>query len=154
MFYFNQFTVMVDYAHNPHGINAIGKFVKSVDATVKIGIIAGVGDRRDSDLMSVGEEAAKVFDEIIVKLDEDLRGRTPDEILHLVTAGIKRYDAGKKITVNTSECAAVEMAIHGAVPGSFITILTDNIAKVLQCVRELQQSEQLHQKEKEIGSLV
>ncbi|MCW3112535.1 MAG: cyanophycin synthetase [Segetibacter sp.] len=149
MFYFNQFTVMVDYAHNPHGINAIGKYVKTVDASVKIGIIAGVGDRRDIDLMNVGEEAAKVFDEIIIKLDEDLRGRTQDEIFGLVTAGIQRYALDKKITLHTSECAAVETAINNATPGAFITILTDNIAKVLQCVKDLQQKEELEMKEKE-----
>ena len=141
MFQFSQFTVMVDYAHNPHGMNAIGRFVRSVDASCKIGIIAGVGDRRDSDLMNVGEEAAKVFDEIIIKLDEDLRGRTADEIFSLVTAGIRRHDAHKKITLNTSECEAVENAINHAEPGAFITVLTDNISKVLNCVKQLQEKE-------------
>ncbi len=141
MFQFRQLTVMVDYAHNPHGINAIGKFVRSVDASCKIGVIAGVGDRRDSDLMSVGEEAAKIFDEIIIKLDEDLRGRTADEIFNLVTAGIRRHDPRKKITLNTSECEAVESAINNAEPGAFITVLTDNVTKVLSCVKEMQEKE-------------
>lgn len=154
MFRFNDFTVMVDYAHNPHGINALGKFVKSVDASLKIGIIAGVGDRRDVDLMNVGEEAARVFDEIIIKLDEDLRGRTADEIFSLVTAGIKQYAPGKKITLITSECEAVEIAINNGVPGSFITVLTDNIAKVLACVKDLQKHEQAQLKEKGPESLI
>lgn len=149
MFYFNNFTVMVDYAHNPHGMNAIGKYVKSVQASCKIGIIAGVGDRRDSDLMNVGEEAAKVFDEIIIKLDEDLRGRTADEIFGLVTAGIKRHDAAKKITLNPSECDAVEKAISAAEPGAFITVLTDNISKVISCVREMQKGEQIKDRERQ-----
>jgi len=91
--------------------------------------------------MNVGEEAAKVFDEIIIKLDEDLRGRTADEIFSLVTAGIRRHDAHKKITLNTSECEAVENAINHAEPGAFITVLTDNISKVLNCVKQLQEKE-------------
>src|SRR5207253_2394436 len=138
MFQFDTFTVMVDYAHNPHGINAIGKFLQTVEASTKIGIIAGVGDRRDADLRSVGEEAAKIFDEIIIKLDEDLRGRSGNEIFDLVTAGIRRHSPDKKITLNPNECAAVEMAIKAALPGTFITVLTDNIGKVISCIKDLQ----------------
>ncbi|HSU50344.1 MAG TPA: cyanophycin synthetase, partial [Segetibacter sp.] len=146
MFYFQKFTVMIDYAHNPHGINAIGKFIKSVNASRNIGIISGVGDRRDADLMDVGEEAAKIFDEIIVKLDEDLRGRSAEEIFTLVVAGIKRYDPLKKITLYSNECEAVEKTLKNATSGVFITILTDNITKVLHCVKELQKAEQQSEK--------
>lgn len=138
MFNFDNFTVMVDYAHNPHGIAAIGKFVKTVKASTKIGIIAAVGDRRDSDLMAVGEEAAKIFDRIIIKLDKDLRGRTKEEIFRLVTEGIRRCDADKYIEFHEEECEAVEHTIHHAEPGSFITVLTDDIASVISCVQKLQ----------------
>ena len=145
MFQFPDFTVMVDYAHNPHGINAIGKFVKSVKASLKIGIIAGVGDRRDNDLMSVGEESAKIFDEIIVRLDKDLRGRTGDEIFSLICDGIKKVNPGKKIELERSECEAVEKAITTATPGAFITILTDDIPGVIACVKRLQNRETVEQ---------
>jgi cyanophycin synthetase len=141
MFNFNNFTVMVDYAHNPHGINAIGKFIKTVKASIKIGIVAGVGDRRDSDLVCVGEESAKIFDEVVIRLDEDLRGRTAEEIFGLVTEGIRKVDAKKKITLEVNECEAVEHAINNAVSGTFITVLTDDIASVISCVTRLQQHE-------------
>ena len=112
--------------------------MKTVEASPKIGIIAGVGDRRDSDLVGVGEEAAKIFDEIIIKLDEDLRGRSGDEIFGLVMAGIRRYSPDKKIALNPNECDAVEMAIKSASPGAFITVLTDNISKVTSFIKDLQ----------------
>jgi cyanophycin synthetase len=142
VFYYNDFTVMVDYAHNPHGIRAMGNFVKAVDATVKVGVIAGVGDRRDLDLINVGEEAAKVFEEIIIKMDEDLRGRSAEEIFNLIEKGIKRHSPDKKITLLPNECEAVESAISNAAAGAFITILTDNIESVLRLVKELQHKEQ------------
>lgn len=138
IFHFPHFTVMVDYAHNPHGINAIGKFLKTVEAPLKIGIIAGVGDRRDADLVAVGEEAANIFDEIIVRLDEDLRGRTGAEIFDLVSRGIKQVSPDKKIMLEVNEWEAVEKAIVSATPGTFITVLTDNIPKVLSGVQNLQ----------------
>jgi cyanophycin synthetase len=49
IFHFKNFAVMADYAHNAHGMEAIGKFVQKIDATKKVGVIAGVGDRRDED---------------------------------------------------------------------------------------------------------
>ena len=39
--------------------------MNSIEATKKIGIIAGVGDRRDEDIRELGEISAKYFDEII-----------------------------------------------------------------------------------------
>jgi cyanophycin synthetase len=141
MFEFNDFTVMVDYAHNAHGVNAIGKFVKSVQSPMKLGIVAGVGDRRDIDLISLGEEASKVFDEIIIRLDKDLRGRPGDEIINLVSTGIKNIDPNKMISVHESECEAVEFSVNNAVRGSFITVLTEDIATVIDCVKDLRQKE-------------
>ena len=57
---------------------------------ISVGIIAGVGDRRDEDLMSLGEESARIFDEIIIRQDKNTRGRTADEIIDWITKGIGR----------------------------------------------------------------
>src|SRR5690606_37941503 len=66
IFTFADFTVMLDYAHNTYGMRAIGKYVKIRPAEKKVGIISGVGDRRDEDTIEFGEESAKCFDEIII----------------------------------------------------------------------------------------
>jgi len=141
MFTFTDFTVMVDYAHNPHGINAVGKFIRSVKGSPKIGVIAGVGDRRDADLVAVGEESAKIFDEIIIRLDKDLRGRCAEEIFRLVGEGIRRVDDSKRVSMESDECAAVERAVNSAGRGAFITVLTDDIQGVVACVQKLQAKE-------------
>ncbi|MGB3085066.1 MAG: cyanophycin synthetase, partial [Saprospiraceae bacterium] len=49
MFEFKHFTVLLDYAHNPAGLQALKKFIDKIDATHKVGIIAGIGDRRPED---------------------------------------------------------------------------------------------------------
>ncbi|HUH27457.1 cyanophycin synthetase, partial [Gelidibacter sp.] len=46
LFQFKNFQVLLDYAHNPAGMRALQKFIENIDASVKVGIIAGVGDRR------------------------------------------------------------------------------------------------------------
>jgi UDP-N-acetylmuramyl pentapeptide synthase len=67
MFHIKNYTVMVDYAHNTHGFMAISDFLSKVDATQKVGVIAGVGDRRDEDIRNLGRVAAGMFDEIIIR---------------------------------------------------------------------------------------
>lgn len=135
IFQFRNFTVMLDYAHNTHGIQAIGKFVASVESPLKVGIVAGVGDRRDEDIISVGEESAKIFDEIIIRQDKNLRGRTEDEMIDLITRGIHNIDPAKKITVFRKESDAIDHAILHAVKDSFIVVISDVVPDALEQVK-------------------
>ncbi|MGZ5222161.1 MAG: glutamate ligase domain-containing protein [Chitinophagaceae bacterium] len=75
MYQLDRFTVILDYAHNPHGVKALTSFVKTFDCD-RVGVITGVGDRRDEEIISLGEEAAKIIDEIIIRL-KDMPGRIP-----------------------------------------------------------------------------
>lgn len=135
MFHFHDFSVMIDYAHNTHGFQAIGKFLASVNATEKVGIIAGVGDRRDEDIRSLGEVAAKIFDEIIIRQDKNLRGRTETEIIDLMKEGIYSVDPNKKITVIRKESEAIDYAFEHAKKDSFIVITSDVVPDALDQVK-------------------
>ena len=135
MFNFKNFTVMLDYAHNTHGIQAIGKYVQSVDAPLKVGIVAGVGDRRDEDIISLGEESAKIFDEIIIRQDKNLRGRTEEEMIELMTRGIRNIDPLKKITLFRKESEAIDHAIATAQKDSFIVVISDVVPDALDQVK-------------------
>jgi len=136
MFHFHNFSVMIDYAHNTHGLMAVGKFVKTVDASVKVGIIAGVGDRRDEDIISLGAAAASIFDEIIIRQDKNLRGRTEHEIVELMKTGIHNVDLNKKIVVIVKESEAIDYAFRHAVKDSFIVITSDVVPDALEQVKQ------------------
>lgn len=142
MFNFNHFTVMVDYAHNTAGLVAIGKFLSKTEASKKIGIIAGVGDRRDEDTQSLGEEAARIFDEIIIRQDRNLRGRTEQEIINLMLEGIKKQDPNKKVTVIPAEKDAIDFAINHAERDAFIVICSDVIPDALEQIMDLKAREE------------
>lgn len=146
IFEFNDFTVILDYAHNPHGVRALGTFIKTFEAHKKVGVITGVGDRRDEDIVALAEEAARIFDEIIIRHDEDLRGRSHEEMDKLLTEGVRRVDARKPLTYYWSECEAAEKAIQAAKPQSLIVILSDNYKKVAACVKEYQNAEKSREK--------
>ncbi|HLP18830.1 MAG TPA: Mur ligase family protein, partial [Chitinophagales bacterium] len=141
IFNFKNFTVMADYAHNAHGMRAIGKFVNKVEATKKVGVIAGVGDRRDEDTIELAEEAARVFDEIVIRQDKHLRGRTEQEIIDLLTRGIKNIKPDMKITTMKKESEAIDYAIRNAAKGSFIVVINDVVLAALDQLQRLKEEE-------------
>jgi cyanophycin synthetase len=147
VFEVGDFNVVLDYAHNPHAVKAIGKFINSFNAKTKVGIITGVGDRRDEDIISLGEESARIFDEIIIRHDDDMRGRTIEEVENLITKGIVKINPAIPITYSLAECEAVEYAIAHAVSDSIIVVFTENIKRVTECVLEHQKKykQQNHQ---------
>ena len=142
MFHFKNFTVMVDYAHNTHGFMAISDFLSKVDATPKIGIIAGVGDRRDEDIINLGRVAGGMFDEIVIRQDKNLRGRTEQAIIDLMTQGINEVSDGKKISIFAKEREAIEYAIRNAPPCAFVTICSDVVPDALEQIMQLKEEEE------------
>ncbi len=134
LFEFKKYSVMVDYAHNPAGFLAISKFLEKIDATPKIGIIAGVGDRRDADIIALGALAAKMFDEIVIRQDRNLRGRSENEIINLMVEGMHSVDPKKKHVVIPSEPEAIDYAFKNAKKGSFIVICSDVVPDALDQV--------------------
>lgn len=140
VFEFNEFTVVLDYAHNPHGLRALGSFIKTMEGT-KIGVVTGVGDRRDEDIVAVGEEAARIFDEIVIRHDDDMRGRTHEEVNRLLTTGIHRVDPSKPVLNYGNECEAVERILNEGRPGSVIVVLADNVRNVTACIQRFQQQD-------------
>lgn len=141
MFEFKKFNVMVDYAHNPAGFQAISRFLEKIEAKPKIGIIAGVGDRRDEDIILLGTLAAKMFDEVVIRQDRNLRGRSEDEIIDLMLKGIHSIDQNKKIKVIPSEPEAIDYAFKNAKKGSFIVICSDVVPDALDQVMKYKDQE-------------
>ena len=141
IFDFSQFRFIVDYAHNQHGVRAMGRFVKSLDVSVRIGIITGVGDRRDEDIIALGEEAARAFDQIAIRHDQDLRGRTAEEIDRLLQTGIQRMDAQKPVSYFPHECDAVDYFVQNAPPGAVVVVFVEQVSNVLACIRRHQEAD-------------
>jgi cyanophycin synthetase len=141
LFQFKNFQVMVDYAHNSAGFAAIGKFLEKITAKPKVGIIAGVGDRRDSDIISLGKLAANMFDEIIIRQDKNLRGRTDQEIIDFMLQGVHSVDKNKKVKVIPTESEAIAFAIKNAKKGSFITICSDVVPDALDAIMKFKEEE-------------
>jgi cyanophycin synthetase len=141
MFNFKDFQIMLDYAHNSAGLRALQKLIEKMDGTPKIGIIAGIGDRRVEDNNEIGKVAAEMFDEIIIRQDKHLRGKTEQEIITMVHDGIKMVDPNKKVTIITSEKEAIMHAIKHATKGCLIIVSSDVVPDALNLVMKYKEDE-------------
>jgi cyanophycin synthetase len=145
IFKFKKFQVLIDFAHNPAGYEAIEEYLKNVEATKKIGIISGVGDRRDEDIRQCGKIAGRMFDYIIIRNEKHLRGRTEDEINELIITGMQQ--AGKNVSyeIIPKEIEALKHAMSMAEEGTFITALSDVVTNAIDLVQEYQNRELLEE---------
>ncbi len=141
LFKFNNFTILLDYAHNPAGMRALQKFTDTLEATVKVGIIAGIGDRRLEDNNEMGSIAAEMFDEIIIRQDRHLRGKTEEQLIKMLHDGIKMKDPKKKTSIIPSEKEAITFAVKNAIPGSLIVLCSDVIPDALNMVKQFKEQE-------------
>ena len=141
VFNFQKFTVIIDYAHNPAGLQALGKFLEKVDDSPKVGIITGVGDRRDEDIKALGSISAGIFDEIIIRQDKHLRGRQDTDIVELLEQGIREINQTIPVKVIFKEVEAIEFAIKNAKPGSYIVVCSDVVAQAVDAVMRLREEE-------------
>lgn len=142
LFCFQNYCVLVDYAHNPHGLAALGDYIKGADFRHKVGILTGVGDRRDEDIVALGRIAATLFDDIIIRFDEDSRGRDTSQIADLIRQGIWEVDRNKPIQIIPDELAALTYAIEHVQASTLIVHLTDQINHSVELVREFKQLEE------------
>ena len=141
LFEFDNFKILLDYAHNPAGMRALQKFSDKLECTVKVGIIAGIGDRRIEDNNEMGAIAAEMFDEIIIRQDKRLRGKTEEELINMLHDGIKSKDPNKKTTIIPSEREAITYAVNNAQKGSLIILCSDVIPDALDLVTRFKEQE-------------
>ena len=141
MFNFKNFKVLLDYAHNPAGFRAIKDYVDQIEASEKVGIVAGVGDRRTQDNNELGEIAAEMFDEIIIRQDRNLRGKDEEELINEIHDGIKAVDPNKKVDIIHSERDAIIHAVKNAKKNSLVVVSSDVVPDALNLVMKLKEKE-------------
>jgi cyanophycin synthetase len=140
-FNFKNFTMLADFAHNPHGLRLLCDFVSKLEYPKKVGIISGTGDRRDEDIKELGSISARFFDEIIIRCDKNLRGRSADEIIELLKQGIAEVNSSLPITVIPDEDQALEHVYANPHPGALYIVMCDVVTGALAKIKELKDRE-------------
>ena len=128
----------IDYAHNAHGLTALGQFLNAyLDGLTKghelerrrcIGVIGTAGDRRDSDMIEIGKVAAQYFDVIVVREDSKRRGRSEGEVAVLIEQGIREQNPrrAKDVHIIINEIDALEYALSIANSGDVLAVMGED----------------------------
>lgn len=127
------FRVIVDYAHNPAAFRALSDLVGQLRGHHKrvIMVAAAPGDRRDSDIAEDARIAAGMCDLLVLKEDDDRRGRVPGSIAAIMRAeALACGMAEDQVLTILDERAAVRHALNLAETQDLVLICADAITAV------------------------
>lgn len=134
-------TVLVDFAHNPHGLRALLQAASALPARRRLVLIGQAGDRDDASIRALAREAwAWRPDRIIVKEMPSLhRGRAEGEIPAILEDELGRAGApSSSVSRAAGEIAGVEAALAWAQPGDLLVLpIHSDRKRVLEMLRVL-----------------
>jgi cyanophycin synthetase len=127
------FRAVVDYAHNPAALRAIGGVVERLRPKVgrTIGVVSIPGDRRDEDIREMGEIAATLFDELVFRERPDGRGRASGSVVALLSEGaLSRGFPEAHLHRVLREDLAVDLGLRLAKPGDLVMLFPTSVEGV------------------------
>ncbi|MBP7703673.1 MAG: cyanophycin synthetase [Caulobacter sp.] len=127
------FRVIMDYAHNPAALRALGEMLDRIRHNYGrvIGVASMPGDRRDDDIREIGEIAAGIFDLTIFRERPDGRGRPRGGVIELLLQGAAAAGVRPpRVRSILDEGKAVEAALDAARPGDLVVLLPTKVDAV------------------------
>lgn len=126
LFNLGKYHALVDYAHNPAGFKAIADFIQKWEGEA-IGVIGAPGDRRDEDIIELGQLAAGMFSRVFIKEDKDLRGRKPRAVADLLRQGVENVNSNIPCITILDEAEALTAALDSAPQSSLVVVFPDKV---------------------------
>jgi UDP-N-acetylmuramoyl-L-alanyl-D-glutamate--2,6-diaminopimelate ligase len=111
------FTVIVDYAHTPDGIEVVLSAARAVTERSLVVVFGAGGDRDTTKRPQMGEVARRLADRVVVTSDNP-RGESPDAIISGIVSGMPRPPD----LIEPDRRAAIRHAIAGARKGDVVLI--------------------------------
>lgn len=118
--------VIVDFAHNPHGVAAMVDMALALPARRRHVVLGQAGDRDDASIRALVREAWRLAPaRVIVKeMTTYLRGRAPGEVPALIEAELRTLGApAEAMTRAPGEVEAAREALRGAADGDLVLLL-------------------------------
>ncbi|MET0751965.1 MAG: cyanophycin synthetase, partial [Pyrinomonadaceae bacterium] len=130
------FTVLMDYAHNPAGLTALLNFIKKLPHKHHTVILNGTGDRRDDDLREMGKLCGENFERIIIRKGNYLRGRDEQNMYELLKQGIESSGKEPAVRIIPDSRDAIHHTLKHARKGELIVTLGDRVTTDIEIVKE------------------
>ena len=127
------FRVILDYAHNPDALRALGRAVAAMKPAAgrTIAMLSIPGDRREAEIRAMGEIGAEYFDHLVFRETPDNRGRGAGEVIRLMTEGAAAAGCdAARITGLHREEEAVDACLRMARPGDLVVLTPTRVEEV------------------------
>lgn len=118
--------VLVDYAHNPHGVRALNDVIRGLGGRRRLVAIDQAGDRDDAALADLARATLEGRpDAVIVKeLRSHLRGRPEGEVPRVLAAALAAQGfPAASIAFAGDELEALDLALAWAEPGDLVVLM-------------------------------
>lgn len=133
-------TVLCDFAHNPHGLEALFQVAREVPARRRLLLIGQAGDRRDEDIRALADEAWELgLDRVIIKeMAVYRRGREPGEVPAILRQAFLAAGADEAVlSYCETELEAAAEAVAWLQDGDLAVLLVhEDIEAVVSYLRE------------------
>ncbi|GMR13851.1 MAG: Mur ligase family protein [Gemmatimonadota bacterium] len=136
--------VLVDFVHNPHGLEAVGRLIDHF-APERLGLMVGhAGDRDDRAILELAQAAWALHPERVAvkELTEYLRGRPPGEVPRIIRDELVRLGAAPgAVSLHPDELGATRDLFRWARVGDMLLLATQTHRQaVLALVKALQRT--------------
>ena len=133
------FRVLLDYAHNPEALRALGRVVSALKPPGQrsICMISIPGDRREADIRQMGEIGAEHFDVLVFRETPDNRGRGKGEVMRLLAEGARAAGcAPNRIHEVYEEAEAADLCLRLAEPGDLVVLTPTRVEAVWKQIQD------------------
>ncbi len=116
------FTVLVDYAHTPAGLEVVLNEARSLSPGGRVLCVFGCGGNRDRAKRPLMGAAAALLSDLAFVTSDNPRDEDPQAILEEVLAGIPGARTNPRVVVEPDRGVAIRLALDAAGPGDVVII--------------------------------
>ncbi len=128
--------LMVDYGHNPDSFEAVSRMISRWRGRRVTGVIGVPGDRKDSIIEHAGRIASRGFHRIIIREDDDTRGRSRGEVAGLLYWAIKSAMPTMECAIALDEREALRLALREMIEEDAIVFFYDDFEGIRNILAE------------------
>jgi len=128
--------VMVDYGHNADAFAAMGQITQRLEGYRVTGVIDVPGDRADWLIAQAGRAAARMCHRVLLWQSEDLRGRRPGTVSHLLRHAIEQENPHCECHIIPGQREAVEAALRDIRGGDIVYVFYDRLEPVREVLAQ------------------
>jgi cyanophycin synthetase len=125
LFQLDGVNVLVDFAHNPHGMAALVEVADSLPAQRRLIVLGQAGDRDDESIRGLARAAWEAEPDLVVikEMSKYLRGRDEGVVPALIESELREIGAPAEAVLRAeSEIEAVRTVLARAAPGDLILL--------------------------------